>query len=69
MMADLLLAAGSAVPAARAQPQHVGQRQAGAERADLQEVAPGHAVAELLLGTQIVSMVSLVVCVGCLSFR
>ena len=30
------------------EPEHVGQRQAGAEGADLEEVAPGDAVAELV---------------------
>ena len=49
-MADLVRRRRGAA-GGRAQPQHVGQRQAGAEGADLEEVAPRHAVAEALLGT------------------
>ena len=49
MMADLARDA-LVPPAAGAQAEHLGQRQAGAEGADLEEVAPRDAVAEPLAG-------------------
>ena len=53
MMADFCDdRAAAVVPAVALAPEHVGQRQAGAEGADLEEVAARDAVAEALLAPE-----------------